>query len=320
MATLDNLTRGRVAWNVVTSYKQEEAQNFGYEELLAHDERYDRADEYMELCYRLWDSWDPDAAVMDPDTETFADPSKVHAIDFQGRYYRSRGPLSAVPGPQGRPVIVQAGASDRGQDFAAKHAEAILVNKETINEMKDFYAAFKARMRKFGRQPEECKIFFLCKPIVAASDSEAQALADELYARAPVEAGLAALSTMLQIDLAQFELDQPLPASVEARAIQGNQSQFETFYAAGRKPTLREIATRKVSIDALPFIGSAERVAEDLTRTLEAVGGDGFAIRQGMWPGYVLPFVNQVVPLLQRSGVTRTEYTGRTLREHLHEF
>jgi FMN-dependent oxidoreductase (nitrilotriacetate monooxygenase family) len=320
MATLDNLTRGRVAWNVVTSYKQEEAQNFGYEEMLEHDERYDRADEYMELCYRLWDSWEPDAAIMDPDTETFADPSKVHAIDFQGRYYRSRGPLSAVPGPQGRPVIVQAGASDRGQDFAAKHAEAILVGKETVSEMKDFYAAFKARMLKFGREPDECKIFFLCKPIVAASDDEAQALADDLYARAPVEAGLAALSTMLQIDLAQFELDQPLPTSIEARAIQGNRSQFETFYAAGRQPTLREIAARKVSIDALPFIGSAERVAEHLSRTMEAVGGDGFAIRQGMWPGYVAPFVDQVVPLLQRSGMARTEYTGRTLRDHLREF
>src|SRR5512145_2830754 len=134
ITTLDHLSRGRIAWNVVTSYKIEEALNFGYRELLDHDKRYDRADEYMELCYRLWSSWDPDAVVMDQRTDTFADPAKVRAIDFEGTYYRSRGPLNATPSPQGRPVIIQAGASDRGQDFAARHAEAVIVSRETTGE------------------------------------------------------------------------------------------------------------------------------------------------------------------------------------------
>ena len=143
----------------MTSYKIEEALNFGYQELLDHDQRYDRADEYMELCYRLWSS-----------TNTFADPAKVRSIDFEGTYYRSRGPLNATPSPQGRPIIIQAGASDRGQDFAARHAEAVIVSRETVDEMKQYYDAFKARAKKQRRDPDECKVFFLTKPIIGDTD------------------------------------------------------------------------------------------------------------------------------------------------------
>jgi FMN-dependent oxidoreductase (nitrilotriacetate monooxygenase family) len=320
LTTLDHLSRGRIAWNVVTSYKREEALNFGYQDLLDHDQRYDRADEYLELCAQLWASWAPDAVVMDPRTDTFADPTKVRPIDFEGTYYRSRGPLNATPSPQGRPVILQAGTSERGQAFAAQHAEAIIVGRETPGEMKRFYDAFKARMDRLGRKPEACKLFFLIKPIIGDTDEAAQQMADALYAHAPVEAGLAALSTLLQIDLSSYALDQPLPAELQRRATQGIRSQLDKFYVPGRTPTLREIATRKVSLDSLPFVGTAQRVAESLAQTLEAVGGDGFAIRQGLWPGYVGPFVEQVVPLLQQRGVARAEYTGTTLREHLQEF
>jgi FMN-dependent oxidoreductase (nitrilotriacetate monooxygenase family) len=274
----------------------------------------------MELCSQLWASWEPDAVVMDQRTDTFADPAKVRAIDFTGTYYRSRGPLNATPSPQRRPVIIQAGTSERGQAFAARHAEAIIVGRETVDEMKQFYEAFKARVRKCGRDPDACKIFFLAKPIIADTDEAAQQRADELYATAPVEAGLAALSTLLQTDLSTYALDQPLPASIQTRAIQGIRSQLDRFYLSGRTPTLREIATRKVSLDSTPFIGTPQRVADSLARTIEAVGGDGFAIRQGLWPGYVGPFVEQVVPLLQQRGVARAEYAGTTLREHLREF
>jgi len=320
MTTLDHLSRGRIAWNVVTSYKIEEALNFGYQELLDHDQRYERADEYMELCYRLWSSWDPDAVVMDQRTDTFADPAKVRAIDFEGTYYRSRGPLNATPSPQGRPVIIQAGASDRGQDFAARHAEAVIVSRETVDEMKQYYDAFKARVKKQGRDPDECKVFFLTKPIIGDTDEAAQRRADELYANAPVEAGLASLSTMLQMDVSTYDLDKPLPAAIQTRAIQGIRSQLDRFYMSGRTPTLRDIATRKVSIDSKPYIGTPEHVADELARTIDAMGGDGFAIRQGIWPGYVGPFVEKVIPLLQQRGAVRTEYTGTTLREHLREF
>ena len=320
LTTLDHLSRGRIAWNVVTSYKREEALNFGYQEMLDHDQRYDRADEYLALCAQLWASWAPDAVVMDPRTDTFADPAKVRAINFEGTHYRSRGPLNATPSPQGRPVILQAGTSERGQAFAARHAEAILVGRETPEEMKRFYDAFKARMRTFGRAPEECKLFFLVKPIIGDTDAAAQQAAAALYATAPVEAGLAALSTLLQIDLSPYDLDQPLPDTLQRRATQGIRSQLDKFYVPGRTPTLREIATRKVSLDSMPFIGTPARVAESMARTMEAIGGDGFAIRQGLWPGYVDPFVEQVVPLLQQRGVVRREYAGTTLRDHLQEF
>jgi alkanesulfonate monooxygenase SsuD/methylene tetrahydromethanopterin reductase-like flavin-dependent oxidoreductase (luciferase family) len=196
----------------------------------------------------------------------------------------------------------------------------MIVGRETVDEMKRFYDAFKARVRQHGRAPEACKIFFLAKPIIADTDKMAQQRAEALYANAPVEAGLAALSTLLQIDLSTYALDEPLPATLQPRAIQGIRSQLERFYQAGRTPTLREIATRKVSLDSMPFIGTPQHVADSLARTIEAVGGDGFAIRQGLWPGYVGPFVEQVVPLLQQRGVARAEYAGTTLREHLQEF
>ena len=190
----------------------------------------------------------------------------MHAIDFEGTYYRSRGPLNATPSPQGRPVIIQAGASDRGQDFAARHAEAVIVARETVDEMKQYYDAFKARVKKHGRDPDECKVFFLTKPIIGDTDEAAQQRADELYANAPVEAGLASLSTMLQTDLSTFDLDKPLPGAIQTRAIQGIRSQLDRFYLSGRTPTLRDIATRKVSIDSKPYIGTPERVADELAR------------------------------------------------------
>jgi FMN-dependent oxidoreductase (nitrilotriacetate monooxygenase family) len=236
LTTLDHLSRGRIAWNVVTSYKHEEALNFGSQEMLEHDQRYDRADEYLALCAQLWASWAPDAVVMDPQTQTFADPTKVRTIDFAGTWFRSRGPPNATPSPQGRPVILQAGTSERGQEFAARHAEAILVGRETPDEMKQFYGTFKARMRRYGRAPEECKLFFLIKPIIGDTDAAAQQRADTLYATAPVEAGLAALSTLLQIDLATYALDQPLPDALQRRATQGIRSQLDKFYVPGRPP------------------------------------------------------------------------------------
>ena len=257
---------------------------------------------------------------MDPRTDTFADPAKVRAIDFEGTYYRSRGPLNATPSPQGRPVIIQAGTSERGQALRgpprrshhrrprdARRDEAVLrclqgpcaQARAGAGGLQDLLPG-QADHRRYRRGgPAE---------------------ADALYANAPVEAGLAALSTLLQIDLSTYELDQPLPASIQARAIQGIRSQLDRFYLSGRSPTLREIATRKVSLDSMPFIGTPQRVADSLARTIEAVGGDGFAIRQGLWPGYVGPFVEQVVPLLQQRGVARAEYAGTTLREHLREF
>ena len=165
-------------------------------------------------------------------------------------------------------------------------------------------------MRKFGRAPEECKLFFLAKPIIGDTDEAAQQTADGVRQGAG-RGRPGGASTLLQIDLSTYALDQPLPDSLQRRATQGIRSQLDKFYVPGRTPTLREIATRKVSLDSMPFIGTPQRVADSLARTIEAVGGDGFAIRQGLWPGYVGPFVEQVVPLLQQRGVARAEYVER---------
>ena len=318
MTTLDHLSRGRIAWNVVTSYKIEEALNFGYEELLDHDQRYDRADEYMELCYRLWSARGSGRGRHGP--------ARRHLRRFhEGAGDRLRGHvLPLARPPQRHPVAAGAsrhhsgrrleGAGHRGPPRRGHHRfpgdggrdEAVLRCVQGPGE-------------EAGARPRRVKVFFLSKPIIGDSDEAAQRRADELYANAPVEAGLASLSTMLQVDLSTYDLDKPLPAAIQTRAIQGIRSQLDRFYMSGRTPTLRDIATRKVSIDSRPYIGSPERVADELARTIDAVGGDGFAIRQGIWPGYVGPFVEKVIPLLQQRGAVRAEYTGTTLREHLRE-
>ena len=320
LTTLDHLSRGRIAWNVVTSYKHEEALNFGYQELLDHDQRYDRADEYLELCAQLWASWAPDAVVMDPGTDTFADPAKVRAIDFAGTYYRSRGPLNATPSPQGRPVILQAGTSERGQAFAARHAEAIIVGRETPDEMKRFYDAFKARMHTYGRAPEACKIFFLAKPIIADTDEAAQQRADALYATAPVEAGLAALSTLMQLDLSAYDLDAPLPAALQARATQGSaaSSPSSTCPAGprpcGRSPPARSVSTRCRSLgrpSASPTVWHAP------WRRSAAMGSRS---GRGCGPAMSARSWSRSCRCSSTAAWCGAEYTGRTLREHLQEF
>ena len=233
MATVDHLTGGRIGWNVVTSSNPQEFENFGYRELLDHDERYERAEEYMELCYQLWGSSGTltrlcsIASVTSSRTPLRCTPSTSRASSS-----RCRGPLNVVSSPQVPAGDTPAGASPRGKDFAAKHAEAIIVNKNELVDMKDFYDDVKGRMVKFGRNPDDCKIFFTCNPTIAETEAAALHKREALAASASIEAGLAKLSTTLAVDLTQFDLDQPLPA-MEIQGIRGKQEQY---YAHGRQP------------------------------------------------------------------------------------
>jgi FMN-dependent oxidoreductase (nitrilotriacetate monooxygenase family) len=170
-ATLDHLSQGRAGWNVVTSHRDSEAQNFGYEEHLSHDARYDRVNEFLEAALQLWNSWEAEALILDKENGIFADPDKVHYVNYQGQYLQSRGPLSVPRSPQGRPVIIQAGSSEKGKEFAAKWAEAIFEIKHTPEQMRSFYQDVKSRMDKYGRDPDDCKILLAVMPFVAETEA-----------------------------------------------------------------------------------------------------------------------------------------------------
>lgn len=312
-ATVDHLSRGRLGWNVVTSPSVEEAQNFGLDGLYSRDERYDRADEFLELCYQLWDSWEPDAVLEDKENGIFTDPSKVHHVNFEGKYFKCRGPLNVSRSPQGRPILFQAGASHRGKDFAAKHAEVIFVQKNNINDMKRFYDDVKSRMIKFGRNPDDCKILFSIMPIVGETEEIALIKQQQLLKYATAEAGLTWASSSMGVDLSQYDLDKPLPGNTKVDGVQGKMDQF---YGED-KPTLREFGIQQAAGVTLPLVGSGEQVAEKMEEIFKEVGGDGFMFVPSYVPSSLTEFVEMVIPELQRKGLYRKEYTGTTLREHL---
>jgi len=317
LASLDHMTRGRIGWNIVTSTKKLAAQSFGMDDLVEHDERYNMADEYLALCRELWASWEPDALVMDREADIFADPSKVRFVDFQGKYYRCKGPLNVPSSPQGHPVIVMAGASPRGQLFAAENAEVAFVNKTGVDSLKSYSQGLRARLEAAGRDPSSCKLFCGIKPVFGETESIAREKAEALAAETDLETGLSSLSEATGVDMSRFALDEPLPDDLKTI---GMQSKLPEHQRTGR-PTLREIARRESLHDNFPICGTAEQIADVLEEASTVGGADGFYLRPGLQNvAWLAEFVDKVVPVLQRRGLFRTQYTGNTLRHHLAEY
>lgn len=314
-ATLDHLSRGRAAWNVVTSHRHSEALNFGIEQPLGHDARYDRADEFMEVAGKLWDSWEAEALVLDKESGIFADPSQVHYVHHHGQWLRSRGPLTVPRSPQGRPVIIQAGASEKGREFAAKWAEIIFEIKTDAALMKSFYQDVKSRMTKYGRDPDECKILPAVMPFVG--ETEAIALEKQDFHNELVHplAGLLTMSSHLNLDLSQHPLDEPIQ-KIDIPSSRG-------LYDLARKMsdegmTLQEIGKRYGRSILVPqVVGTPAQVAEQLETWFLEEAGDGFVISPAYLPGAFEEFVKFVVPELQKRGRFRNKYVGSTLRENL---
>jgi FMN-dependent oxidoreductase (nitrilotriacetate monooxygenase family) len=318
-STLDHITGGRMGWNVVTSAEDRAAQNYGLDRLPDHDLRYDVADEYLELVNRLWASWDPDAVVMDREAGIYADHTKVHTVDFQGRFFRCRGPLNTVCPPQGRPVICQAGGSPRGRDFAARVADTIIATATGAEEMKAFRDDVRARMEMHGRKPDDCKVLFLISPIVAETEGEARTRKARMTADPNfIEATLAMISSITEIDFSVFDLDAPLPEV----STNGERGSLEKFVQKGRGRTLRELAMSGMT-ESVEFVGTPDQVADRMGALMETVGGDGFLITR---PGirlsrrYVTEITDGLVPALQRRGLTRTSYSFEHFRDNLLEF
>ena len=319
LGTLDHLSKGRMAWNVVSSINHLEARNFGQDRLPDRDTRYDRADEVLEACGKLWESWDADALVMDKERGIFADPSKIHYVNYAGQWIKTRGPLTVPRSPQVRPVIMQAGASDRGREFAARWAEMIFTLQHTKADMQAFYGDIKERMTALGRAPEECAILPSLDPIIGETESiarEKQAYVNELV---DTELALALVSAHLGIDLSKYPADQPIENfELEAGARGSLEVILQGTKAHGL--SLAEAARRFATSELTPqVVGTPASVADQLTDLFEAKACDGFILTPTVFPGTWEQFVRSVVPELQRRGVFRTEYRGRTLRENLRD-
>jgi FMN-dependent oxidoreductase (nitrilotriacetate monooxygenase family) len=318
--TIDHIAGGRFGWNIVTSGEDTAAQNFGLDQLPPREMRYAMADEYMDLVYQLFDSWEPDAVVMDRDRGIYADWRKVHPINFHGEFFKCRGPLNTVPSPQRRPTFVQAGGSPRGRAFAAKHADSVIAPCRDIQGMKEYRDDVRAHAMKFGRNPDDIKVLWLVYPTFGETTGEAR----EVYRRlvtSPgfVEASLAASGTTSDIDFSQYDLDKPLPGRLTTNGEQGSLDRFQQW---GSGKTLRQLAAERFDSE-LDLIGSPDDVADKMARVLEQIGGDGFLISTP-FQRTSRRFINEVceglVPALQRRGLVREAYARSTLRETLREF
>jgi FMN-dependent oxidoreductase (nitrilotriacetate monooxygenase family) len=314
LGSLDAMSGGRVAWNVVTSATDLEAQNAGLDELPPKEMRYDRADEVLEACFALWNSWDADALVRDKAAGIMSDPAKVHYANYQGRWVKTRGPLSIPRSPQGRPVIMQAGSSDRGRDFAARWAEAIFTIQRGEAEMREFYDDIKARLVQRGRAPHECAILPAVSVVLGETDSIARERAAYLNSLIDPELSLAASSSNLGADLTKLDTGKTLTELQGNQGMQGSADVLaQTMKAEGL--TFRQAAVKRT--EGKEIVGTAAMVADRLQAIFESGVCDGFVLTPTMFPGMFEQFCRSVVPELQRRGIFRTDYTGRTLRENL---
>ena len=318
VATLDQVSDGRIGWNVVTGSSDFAAMNFGMDGMPEHDQRYDMADEYMTVCRGLWDSWEPGAVVADRKSGVLVDPAKVHSVNHSGTYFKTRGPLNSGPAPQGQPVIAQAGGSPRGRRFAGAHADTIVVNAKGIEAMRAYRDDVHQHMIASGRDPASCKVLYLINPILGetAADAEEQRRKRMAIADAQLEQRLAHFGKVTNIDFGQYDLDCPLPDDVTTN---GHQLNLEQFRAMAKGRSIRETMASFNTIDlSIDLCGTPDAVAARMGEVMDAVGGDGFL--------FSMPNVNRrtlaeiedgLVPALQDRGLVRKAYEHRHFRENL---
>ncbi|MEA2210684.1 MAG: hypothetical protein QOF83_632 [Solirubrobacteraceae bacterium] len=319
-ASLDHLSGGRAGWNIVTTADRGAAQNFGLEDRPDHADRYVRATEFLEVSTKLWDSWEDDAVLADKASGRFTAPGKLHPIEHNGTYYRVRGPLNVRRPPQGHPLLVQAGSSHDGKEFAARYAEAVFTAQQTLADAQEFYADLKARVARAGRHPQLIKILPGIVPVLGSTEAEAQARADALESAIVPDYGLRQLSDVLEVPVELLELDRELPNDIpDSDGLQGMKSRSALIIALARRErlTVRQLLGRLGGGRGhWTFVGTPEQVADVLQTWFEHGAADGFNVMGPLLPSGLQDFVEQVVPLLQARGLFRTEYEGTTLREH----
>ncbi|XID91647.1 LLM class flavin-dependent oxidoreductase [Paenibacillaceae bacterium WGS1546] len=321
-ASLDHISGGRTGWNIVTSTGDLTANNFSRASHPDHRERYEQGKEFVEVAKRLWSGWGEGALVADRESGVYADTARIRPADFEGRFYSVRGPLNIPRSPQIYPVLVQAGSSEDGKEFAAELAEVVFTAQNSMAEAQAFYSDLKGRMGKYGRAGDQLKIMPGFTPYVGDTEAEAREKERELNELAVTEYGLHTLSAILQTDMSAFPLDGPVPVErlPSVDEINGQKARFQLYAELARreKLTIRELIVRTAGGRGhYTFAGTPSQIADEMRKWLTNGAADGFNLMPPLLPGGLDDFVDKVVPELQSRGIYRTEYTGSTLREHL---
>jgi FMN-dependent oxidoreductase (nitrilotriacetate monooxygenase family) len=313
-ASLDHISGGRAGWNVVTSWSEQEAWNFSREKHLDYETRYERAREFVDVVLGLWDSWEGDAFVHDKATGQFYDPAKLHVLDHKGKHFQVRGPLNAKPTPQGRPLLVQAGANPAGQEIAAADADVVYSSVNSYELACSYYASVKDRMAKYGRDPARLLIMPALIPVIGRTEAEARAKLEQLQALIDPLVGQARLFGLMG-DLSGYDFDGPVPEPVGARVRSMAYGWWERSKAEGW--SIRQMYEQYAVGEGFRVIGTPAMIADVMEHWLDSGAADGFNITPTHLPHGIDDFVELVVPELKRRGRFRTAYEGRTLRENL---
>ena len=316
-ASLDHISDGRAGWNLVTTSNPDAALNFGMDDQMPHAERYARAREYFDVVTGLWDSWADDAFIRDVDSGIYFDPDRLHVLDHKGKYLKVRGPLNIGRPVQGWPVVVQAGASDAGRQLAAETAEVVFAAGGPIEAGRAFYGDVKGRAAKVGRNPDHIKILPGAFTIIGESLDEAQEKRARLDSLVNYDSGIAAVSIALGTDARAYDPDKPLPQDIPET--DASKSGRERVIALARREnlTVRQLAGRLGGYGGLAMMGTPKMIADQMEEWLVTEASDGFNVMFPYLPGGLDDFVDKVVPELQRRGLFRREYEGKTLRENL---
>lgn len=319
IASLEQASGGRSGINIVTSGDKVSAWNFGLSGPVSHSERYERADEFTRVIKALWNSWEHDALIGDKVSGRFLDPGKIHALDFTGRYFSVKGPLNVPRSPQGRPVIIQAGGSGEGRDFAARHADAVFSLAHTLEEAHSYERSLSESLSAAGRSRSDILIFPGLVTIIGSTEEEAKKREQEIWDLVPPELGLARLADTLGVSPRSLDLDKPLPPDLPMPK-DGIQTFFKgaTTLARDNQWTVRDLLRhQRGGTHHRVIVGSPEQIADSIECWFLSGAVDGFNIMPDILPSGLETFVDHVVPELRRRGIFRTEYRGTTLREHL---
>lgn len=321
-ASLDRISDGRAGWNIVTTFSEDAARNFGLDAVPTNEERYGRAQEFIDVVTKLWDSWEDDAVVADKPSGEYVDVSKIHSIDHVGAHLRVKGPFNAPRSPQGRPVYVQAGSSNEGRAFAAANAEAIFTAHQTLGDAQAFYADIKTKARGFGRNPDHVLILPGISPFIGDTEKEAQELYAYFNSLTVPAYGLQQLEKMAGVSLQHLELDEKVPAEVFGGAgnvLDNNRSRKQVVANIVERdnPTLRELLHRLAGGRGHHVVhGTPVQIADTIQTWFENGAADGFNVMPPLYPQLLDAFIEKVLPILRERGLFREEYEGRTLRDH----
>jgi N-acetyl-S-(2-succino)cysteine monooxygenase len=317
-ASLDAISGGRSGWNLVTSNNEQDALNYSREQHMGHGDRYERAIEFAEVVQGLWDSWDDDAFIRDKESGVFYDTTKMHVLNHKGKHFQVRGPLNVAPSPQGRPILVQAGASGTGRDVAARLAEIVFTAQTVFEQGRDFYADVMARLPRFGRTPDEVKVMPGFYPVVAPTQSAAQEKYDYLQSLIQVPVGIAVLEHTIGVhDLDKLPLDGPVPEMPDTNGPLSRQ-RLMLEQAKRDKLTFWQLCLANAGPRGhVLSIGTPSQVADEMEHWFRDGAADGFNVMPAFLPGSLKDFVDLVIPELQRRGLFRTEYEATTLRGNL---